>query len=208
MTPLTTISSCPDISAAYQEGYQAGRASVLKPLDVKSVHINHEMMLENPEERSALARYADYVGYIPGIGSAIGVTRVVCGIAMRVFKAIDLLLCKAMQKLSRAGSLAERSWSQLADTCSFPMRRAVDEMKRGLLEIIPGVSLVYHWKQSKDESKGKIMSGTACGHYIYKASDAQNNHYLCYSQRRHDGQASWKVIIDEEGDWLEVTFKV
>lgn len=150
------------------------RLPVAQPVRREIITEENKQVLR-PIERSAIARYADYAGYVPGIGSAVGAARLVSSVVIGIFALI-------------AGGILALVGSSHSEKVLFIARRCGDEAVRGFSELIPGFTILKDWCRKKEEMEGRIHS-TAFGKYIY--DDPRGDAFLCYSQQRHEGPATF-----------------
>lgn len=104
-----------------------------------------------------ITRIMDYPGYIPGIGTGIGVIRMIGSLFVRIIARIGLALANAL------GS--EKGIRE----CKYAISRANDEFARGFLEFFPYMT----WLSDKHDAENHhdSVSTSAHGKYIYRCDD-------------------------------------
>ncbi len=188
----------------------------MEPLEYENVanQIYIENSLNAPIKRSTVAVYADYVGYIPGIGTAVGILRMVSALAITIFTAIadQIRCCREGEHKQVAISIYDK---------------AGIEGFRGVLELIPLFTLILDLNSSAEEDnykyvhsneartqiaaqcrsdpqlvrnflkiQGRLASeGFPRGRYIHLVTTAEEVRYTFFSRKEHTGS---KMIIQQK----------
>jgi hypothetical protein len=139
-----------------------------------------EVSMQVPSERCKLAYWADKVGYVPLIGTVVGVGRIVCSVVMAIFSLLSAL----------ATALVCRC--DLAKKCLYVVTRSVDEGVRGFVELIPFCSWLSDKQKDKwEKQEGRITEHRgAYGRYVYESPPVHG--WIVYSQDKHEGSILWK----------------
>jgi hypothetical protein len=158
--------------------------SLRKAIGIVDVH---------PINRAWIARYSDYIGNIPGIGSVIGILRLISGFALGIFYAIAKLCTTDENRKTYYSVMSSSSFS---------------EAQRGIWEIFPFASLVcYMVCKFLDDYKnpmspqviGKI-NHFPHGNFIYSYYRENENKQkileVLYGWREHRGT----IIVLEKTD--------
>ena len=129
-----------------------------------------------PSTRSWFFRTADYLGYVPLIGSVVGGGRMIAALAMGIISGIGVLITSAC------------GCKSMKNHCVFFCKRAKDEMVRGVIELFPGAAFyVYfelHYAVRTDDNivlkfgaNGKFVHQTHGGRLIYTRGSSR-----CYQK--------------------------
>src|SRR5258708_5412730 len=101
------------------------RNSDTRPLPRRAIGVVNVV----PIQRATIAIYADYPGFIPGIGIAVGTLRCITGLALSILYIVG----------SCCSSNRERKLKYHVFACA-----AASEACRGIWEIVPFISIVPH----------------------------------------------------------------
>ena len=117
-----------------------------------------------PIERSCIFRKADEIGYIPGIGSVVGVCRIISGIALNILIHLGAIFYAGIKGIFARKPLSEKEVKSL----SYLVVRANDEMARGFVELIPFLAQYMDKRGLRDERCGLLnLERMAQGKCLY-----------------------------------------
>lgn len=124
-----------------------------------------------PNKRFTIIRLADYAGYVPVMGTAVGVARIVSSFAAFILTSLGMAVgvaAKAIVDLTLHGEL--RDSDKWIEKCSYVQHRAVHEAARGFHELVPFAARYTDRQKEKEFASGIISSDVyAHGKYVYSA---------------------------------------
>jgi len=129
-------------------------------------------------ERSSILRCMDAIGYIPLVGTIVGIARIIGGMAIKIISAIGCAIACCSQS------------SFYVEKCGFIFTRAGDEIGRGILEVFPLLTYLIDKDCKKHEKSGFLIdSPIAHGRYIYLPATSTEECFdpiYVYAQSYHD----------------------
>jgi hypothetical protein len=104
-----------------------------------------------------ITRIMDYPGYLPGIGTGIGLIRIIGSLFVGIIAGLGLALSTAV------------GFEYGIRGCKHVISRAIGECGRGFIELFPYMA----WQSDKHdaENHNASVSTTAHGKYIYRCDD-------------------------------------